>query len=428
MVYESFSTGSALTLKYTCPKSHCGYWHSQPHVGDSTSFEGNLLLPVAIIIAGGTFTKFSDIAQTLSLQCFGETQFKEVQRKVVFPVIDEHYLSEQQGILSLFCNQVSETTSSQAMEKMGFLRSLEFLQSEGMNIECIATDRHEDEDAAAEREEYREEWDRFEDMAGLASPSVAVQPLPAPVISRCPFGEESVPGGRVARNDMADSLSRLQDGDVDSGYESRDEWDTPEEDFWERRTRLTILRAAITKINRLQQTLKTPTLHKFNWEQPAQKDQQIEDIERRLATPMLVNIRSCAALDTWRADKDTDAIFYPEKAAFQLDRKAWENLKATQVDRQFTDPSWRGLVINGLKESNKACSFTLKRHRVKTTNSRKSKAGDCPTSLTATTELEQDLMDISDSIGDLSLEMEGAMEPEEEHGTPAPGDDEITTP
>ncbi|KAI8517635.1 hypothetical protein Bbelb_036520 [Branchiostoma belcheri] len=23
------------------------------------------------------------------------------------------------------------------------------------------------------------------------------------------------------------------DGDVDSGYESRDEWDTPEEDFWE---------------------------------------------------------------------------------------------------------------------------------------------------------------------------------------------------
>ncbi|KAI8517550.1 hypothetical protein Bbelb_035670 [Branchiostoma belcheri] len=146
----------------------------------------------------------------------------------------------------------------------------------------------EDEDAAAERE------------SGLASPSVAVQPLPAPVISRCPFGEESVPGGRVARNDMADSLSRLQDGDVDSGYESRDEWDTPEEDFWERRTRLTILRAAISKIHRLQYTLKTPTLHKFNWEQPAQKDQQIEDIERRLATPMLVNIRSCAALDTWR--------------------------------------------------------------------------------------------------------------------------------
>ncbi|XP_078670415.1 uncharacterized protein LOC144910817 isoform X2 [Branchiostoma floridae x Branchiostoma belcheri] len=188
MVYETFSTGSALTLKYTCPKSHCGYWHSQPHVGDTTSFEGNLLLPAAIIIAGGTFTKFSDIAQTLSLQCFGETQFKEVQRNVVFPVIDEHYLSEQQGVLSLFCNQgeeedttkvtllgdgrcdspgynakycsysfmeeqsqyivdfqlvqVSETTSSQAMEKMGFLRSLEFLENEGMNIGCIATDRH----------------------------------------------------------------------------------------------------------------------------------------------------------------------------------------------------------------------------------------------------------------------------------------------
>ncbi|KAI8502452.1 hypothetical protein Bbelb_200400 [Branchiostoma belcheri] len=53
--------------------------------------------------------------------------------------------------------------------------------------------------------------------------------------------------------------------------------------------------------------------------------------------------------------------------------------------------------------------------------------GDSPTSPTATTELEQDLIDISDSIGDLSLEI-GAMGPEEEPGTPAPGDDEPTPP
>ncbi|KAI8517515.1 hypothetical protein Bbelb_035320 [Branchiostoma belcheri] len=140
---------------------------------------------------------------------------------------------------------------------------------------------------------------------------------------------------------------------------------------------------------------------------------------------------------------------YPEKAAFQLDRKAWENLKATQVDRQFTDPSWRGLVINGLKESNKACSFspwndtgTCEAEDLPGVMLRglafrchplfgkrpPAAGGDCLTSLTATTELEQDLMDISDSIGDLSLEMEGAMEPEEEPGTPAPGDDETTPP
>ncbi|KAI8493287.1 hypothetical protein Bbelb_292910 [Branchiostoma belcheri] len=189
-------------LTHLDPASHCGYWHSQPHVGDSTSFEGNLLLPAAIIKAGGTFTKFSDISQTLSPQCFGEMQFKEVQRKVVFPVIDEHYLSEQQGVLSLFCNQgeeedttkvtllgdgrcdspgynakyccytfmeeqrkyivdfqlvqVSETTSSQAMEKMGFLRSLEFLQNEGMSIECIATDRHVGIRAALKQRQYRD--------------------------------------------------------------------------------------------------------------------------------------------------------------------------------------------------------------------------------------------------------------------------------
>ncbi|KAI8503766.1 hypothetical protein Bbelb_187370 [Branchiostoma belcheri] len=48
---NKFLTGSALTLKYTCPRSHCGDWHSQPHVGDGTSFEGNLL-PAAIVMAG----------------------------------------------------------------------------------------------------------------------------------------------------------------------------------------------------------------------------------------------------------------------------------------------------------------------------------------------------------------------------------------
>ncbi|XP_063078694.1 uncharacterized protein LOC134468751 [Engraulis encrasicolus] len=198
MIYNTFSTGFALTIKYTCPRSHCGVWRSQPHVGSSTSFEGNLLLPAAILLAGGTFTKFADIAQTFHLQCFGETQFKEVQRKVLLPVIDEYYLAEQQGVLSLFCNkegeddkvtllgdgrcdspgynakycsytfmeeqsqyivdfqlvQVSEVTSSQAMEKKGFLRSLEFLQNEGMHIDCIATDRHVGVRAALKQRQY----------------------------------------------------------------------------------------------------------------------------------------------------------------------------------------------------------------------------------------------------------------------------------
>ncbi|XP_078697815.1 uncharacterized protein LOC144925606 isoform X2 [Branchiostoma floridae x Branchiostoma belcheri] len=49
---------------------------------------------------------------------------------------------QSQYIVDFQLVQVSETTSSQAMEKMGFLRSLEFLENEGMNIGCIATDRH----------------------------------------------------------------------------------------------------------------------------------------------------------------------------------------------------------------------------------------------------------------------------------------------
>ncbi|KAI8503727.1 hypothetical protein Bbelb_186980 [Branchiostoma belcheri] len=512
------------------------------------------------------------------------------------------FMEEQsQYIVDFQLVQVSETTSSQAMEKMGFLRSLEFLQNEGMNIECIATDRHEDADVAAEREEYREEWARFdEDMAYLAH------------LERIMDAEDSSEDEVEARRLSAcPGHEPVKDGDVDSGYESRDEWDTPEEDVWERRTRLTILRAAISKIHRLQYTLKTPTLHKdyqvkiftfsddmeealsevsaliedatvaslvaegkvaankikagdlgyfkldikerrsaigdvepgdsyfiiipirrqdgkpyppktlynivaaimrhfrkesrfeklkFNWEQPAQKDQQIADIERRLASPML---------DTWRADKDPDALKARAKSKSlekrrppktcnntvgkqhmsmsdmdmtELFRKVLlggflhtseEKLKenkdlegpkeffihvrdkilqlpahhknedlesdahCSREDGYWTCPTPRRPPFNSIEKPGK----TLKQHRAFARHNVERAGlqvpppvrerppvagGDCPTSPTATT--EQDLMDISDIIGNLSLETEAAMEREEEPGTPASGDEEPTPP
>ncbi|XP_035658144.1 uncharacterized protein LOC118403520 [Branchiostoma floridae] len=188
LITEQFTTGSMLTVKYECTSFHRGTWESQPKVGRMA--EGNLLTSAAILFAGGSYQKFSDICNTLKLKLFSETYFMNVQRTFLLPAINDFYISQQEFTLDAFRNagtespedqiqvtllgdgrcdtpghnakycsyslmeetsqlildfqlvQVSETTSSNAMERLGFERSLDFLEEEGIKIDCIVTDRH----------------------------------------------------------------------------------------------------------------------------------------------------------------------------------------------------------------------------------------------------------------------------------------------
>ncbi|XP_019640935.1 PREDICTED: uncharacterized protein LOC109482594 [Branchiostoma belcheri] len=187
-ITDKFTVGSMLTVKYECPDFHSGVWRSQPRV--KMMGEGNLLIPGAILFSGGTYQKFSDFCETLHLQNFSETHFNKVQRTFLLPAIDHYYNSSQEQIIDYFRNtddlmpqdreritllgdgrcdspghnakyctysfmeesskyilhfemiQVTETGSSQSMETEGFRRGLNFLLDEGIDVDCVVTDRH----------------------------------------------------------------------------------------------------------------------------------------------------------------------------------------------------------------------------------------------------------------------------------------------
>ncbi|XP_078604037.1 uncharacterized protein LOC144877851 [Branchiostoma floridae x Branchiostoma japonicum] len=185
-VWNMKSTGSMLAIEYECSScSNRGTWHSQPKIGSMAA--GNLLIPAAILFTGGTYKKFADICDTLRLQKFSESHYNNVQRTYLLPAVNDYYLNEQQLILRRFqataeeeaqqvtllgdgrcdspghcakyCSytlmeektqfildfqlaQVTETGTSQAMERHAFEKSLEFVRDNGIDVECIVTDRH----------------------------------------------------------------------------------------------------------------------------------------------------------------------------------------------------------------------------------------------------------------------------------------------
>ena len=143
---------------------------------------GNLLLAASILFTGNTFAAISRLASCLNLQFFSESVFYDTQQKYLFPAINDAWEAEKQRQLDILnakevvnldgdarCDspghsakygtytlmdddtgdvvafsviQVSEVTSSNAMEKEGFSRCIQLLTSNDVTISRIATDRH----------------------------------------------------------------------------------------------------------------------------------------------------------------------------------------------------------------------------------------------------------------------------------------------
>ncbi|XP_035665525.1 uncharacterized protein LOC118408774 [Branchiostoma floridae] len=192
--------GTALAVHWTCSKGHNGVWHSQPYIKNQAL--GNLLVPCAILFSGGSIDKFIDFAESLCLHFVGTSHFFNIQTTFAIPAIDEYFLYQQamardlvrEGpitiigdarcdspgfnakyssytvmeektslILDMQLVQVTETGSSQSMEKEGLERCLQSLEEDDMNIECLATDRHRGV-AAMMRKDYKDikhEFDIF---------------------------------------------------------------------------------------------------------------------------------------------------------------------------------------------------------------------------------------------------------------------------
>ena len=175
---EKSNRGSMVTVKATCFNNHTYQWNSQPELHNKPA--GDILIPAATVITGGSFESTKQFASALNLNFVNKQQFYDVQKEIVFPVIEKSYNMQQKEIVEKIkkeknpidlCGdgrsdspghsakygtytlmdekivdfslvQVSEVSSSNAMENEGCQRSINKVTSQGIKIRSLTTDRH----------------------------------------------------------------------------------------------------------------------------------------------------------------------------------------------------------------------------------------------------------------------------------------------
>ena len=171
--------GTLFLVTLKCINGHAYTWNRQPMIKGMAA--GNLLMSSAILLSGATYTKIASLAEILGLCFFSEKTFCTIQDSYLFPVINEVWEQEQHTVFNDLkgkdlwlsgdgrCDspghsakygsyimidqitdkivdfqivQVSEVTSSNAMEREGFKRCMEHIQGKGAKVKVVATDRH----------------------------------------------------------------------------------------------------------------------------------------------------------------------------------------------------------------------------------------------------------------------------------------------
>ncbi|XP_073713994.1 uncharacterized protein [Misgurnus anguillicaudatus] len=177
------SCGSKIKIEWTCLNHHTGVWQSCPDVRGIP--ENNLVSSAAIIFTGTTQNEIAEWADLLNLQLPKKTSYYSLQSTYMIPVIHKAYTDMQEKNIAQLqeaashgghtdiCGdarsdspgysakytcysfmddatkkiimsdliQVSETTSSPAMESVGFRRGLDRLLDSGVSVDVVTTDR-----------------------------------------------------------------------------------------------------------------------------------------------------------------------------------------------------------------------------------------------------------------------------------------------
>nr|XP_054775161.1 uncharacterized protein LOC129283348 [Lytechinus pictus] len=172
--------GTHLTVSAFCV---CGNlvirWDSQPKIGHAPV--GNLLCTASALFSGQTHESLNFFSSVLSLEFIGNSLFYDIQDEWLFSALNSAFKAniaearrevgqdpvilcgdgrcDSPGFSAKYCTytlmnaknnkimamklvQVSEASSSVAMEKLGFQRALQELLDAGINVTVVATDRH----------------------------------------------------------------------------------------------------------------------------------------------------------------------------------------------------------------------------------------------------------------------------------------------
>ncbi|XP_056099072.1 uncharacterized protein LOC130077763 [Rhinichthys klamathensis goyatoka] len=174
---------SQLKIYWTCLRGHSGEWASCPDQRDMG--RNNLLTCAATLFTGASYTDIKDWADLMNIQIPAKTQYYNIQSAYLIPVVNYAYKDQQQKIMERLtqlsasgeridlcgdarCDspgfsskystysfqddvskeivhyelvQVTEASSSVAMEAMGFQRGLDHLISKGVDVGVMTTDR-----------------------------------------------------------------------------------------------------------------------------------------------------------------------------------------------------------------------------------------------------------------------------------------------
>eukprot|EP00057_Strongylocentrotus_purpuratus_P007988 XP_011662462.1 PREDICTED: uncharacterized protein LOC105437502 [Strongylocentrotus purpuratus] len=188
--------GTLLAVSAVCV---CGNtvtrWESQPRIGQMPV--GNILCTSSAFFSGGTQGSIDFFLSLLNLQNLSKTKFYENQKRLVLSAVNTAYdknieqvrrelcgdrgmvicgdgRCDSPGYNAKYCSytfmhmatskiivmslvQVTEATSSVAMEKLGFKRALDELLQAGCSVATVATDRH-----TGIRKLVREEYARID--------------------------------------------------------------------------------------------------------------------------------------------------------------------------------------------------------------------------------------------------------------------------
>ena len=170
------TVGSMVGVNLSCLNGHKHSWQSQPCINGRP--EGNLLIVAAILFSGNTYEHASGMARLLGLSFIGKSLFYALQEQMLFPIVVQAWKINQASVIDalhqvgsvdLFgdgrCDspghsakygtytlldentafsvvQVTEVTSSNAMEAEECRRALDSVLANNVQVRCLTTDRH----------------------------------------------------------------------------------------------------------------------------------------------------------------------------------------------------------------------------------------------------------------------------------------------
>ena len=93
--------GTMVTVKQQCTKCIRGYvWNSQSFMPHGKYPAGNVLLSLAVLMAGASISKVLLVFRHLGLSCYSSRTFFSHQRSFIFPTVFHHWETYRAGLVS----------------------------------------------------------------------------------------------------------------------------------------------------------------------------------------------------------------------------------------------------------------------------------------------------------------------------------------